>query len=405
MDTISSIGAENFLSFQKLDLKLGAFNALVGPNGAGKSNLLQIFQFLGDVARFDLIDALKQFGGYESLRFRGSGAKSGPVRLSLTGKITKYASEAAPDEYRLSFWPRFYMAIGDQKAAQRRVIHRNERIVLKRTAGRGRRITLSGNTLKIDNVGDTDQNTAGQLEIRGSATGLATLRRLGELYEASQVEELAQIFLQLRLFEINVDKARLPSETMYSERLSADGSNLASFLYWLRDKHPAVFSRLCSDMSQILPSFESFEFAEIGGADSAVRIDLREKGLSGFTPMARASYGTIRALALLAMLHDPNPPRLTCLEEVDHGLHPHALDLIVDRLREASSRTQIVLATHSPALVNRLKVEELIVAERDLTTGGTRIFRPSGSVVRRLSDETGYGLGELWFSGVLGGAL
>lgn len=93
------------------------------------------------------------------------------------------------------------------------------------------------------------------------------------------------------------------------------------------------------------------------------------------------------------------------MEEIDHGLHPHALDRIVDRLREASKKTQIILATHSPALVNRLRPEELIIVERDEKNGGTRIIRPDKELVRSLQDETGYGLGELWFSGSIGGSI
>ena len=92
---------------------------------------------------------------------------------------------------------------------------------------------------------------------------------------------------------------------------------------------------------------------------------LAEAGLSEPTPLAYASFGTIRLLAVLALLHDPNPPLLTCVEELDHGLHPYAFDRIVERMRIASRRTQFLIATHSPALVNRLDPSELIVCERD----------------------------------------
>lgn len=272
MLTISNVGAENFLSFQRLDLRLGPFNALVGPNGAGKSNLLQIFQFLGDVARLDLIDALRHFGGFDSIRFRGAGSKSGAVRLSLRGQITKYSSVAAPDEYRLTFWPHSYRT-GERADTFRRLIQRNETIVLKRTAGQGRRITLSGNTLTIgDDAARRAGNGKGQLDVRSSSTGLATIRRLGQQYEASQVEELAQIFLQLRLFEIDVEAARQPSLSLADESLNEDASNLASFLNWLRLTHLQIFQRLCADVSQVLPSFESFEFTELGGAGEAAII-------------------------------------------------------------------------------------------------------------------------------------
>ena len=69
-------------------------------------------------------------------------------------------------------------------------------------------------------------------------------------------------------------------------------------------------------------------------------------------------------LGLRALLYDPKPPALTCVEEIDYGLHPQALELLVERLREASARTQFLIATHSPAMANRLKPDELIICER-----------------------------------------
>ena len=110
-------------------------------------------------------------------------------------------------------------------------------------------------------------------------------------------------------------------------------------------------------------------------------------------------------MALFAMLNDPYPPKLTCIEEIDHGLHPHALDRLMLRLREASEKTQIVVATHSPALVNRLRIDELIIVERDEGTSATRVIRPNHQIFEDLRKETGYELGELWFSGALGGGL
>lgn len=130
-----------------------------------------------------------------------------------------------------------------------------------------------------------------------------------------------------------------------------------------------------------------------------------EHGLPGRTYLADASFGTIRALALLAMLHDPHPPMLTCVEEIDHGLHPHALDVIVERLRSAASRTQILVATHSPALVNRLDPHELIVCERENETGSSHIPAIDSDTIAEMVQESNLLPGELWFSGALGGGL
>ncbi len=103
----------------------------------------------------------------------------------------------------------------------------------------------------------------------------------------------------------------------------------------------------------MIPGLTKIHFRPIGGASEAVAVELEEEALRGRTPLADASYGSIRALALLAMLYDPAPPLLTCVEEIDHGLHPYVFDRLIERLREASERTQLLVVTHSPALVNR----------------------------------------------------
>ncbi|HET8683282.1 MAG TPA: AAA family ATPase [Micromonosporaceae bacterium] len=102
---------------------------------------------------------------------------------------------------------------------------------------------------------------------------------------------------------------------------------------------------------------------------------------------------------------DPEPPALTCVEEIDHGLHPQALELLVERLREASQRTQFLIATHSPEVADRLKPEELVVCERR-DDGSSVIPAVSTERVRQIVAESeGLPLGDLWFSGALGGDL
>jgi predicted ATPase len=121
---------------------------------------------------------------------------------------------------------------------------------------------------------------------------------------------------------------------------------------------------------------------------------LEEAGLRRATQLADASYGTVRLLGLLALLYDPYPPALTCIEEIDHGLHPQALELLVERLREASERSQFIIATHSPALADRLKPEELVVCER-LPDGSSAIPAISVTEVNAGPSSEGLPLGEL----------
>jgi predicted ATPase len=406
MKTIHEVTASNFLSFRNVTVRLNSLTVLVGPNGAGKTNFLRIFQFLGEVARRDLPPAIDQLGGVSQLRFR----RDPPVpqiKLSLQGVITANASLSALDEYNLTFREARMRTSTSELA--RRLVDRAETIIIKRTRGRGRRITLKGRNISIAQLQEPgitqDGASERKISVQADSSGLNMIRKLGDEYGAHQVEALAQVFEGLRLFEVDVDRVRQPASASNPNKLADDAGNLAAHLLWLSKSHKNIFDQICDDVRYVLPSFLEFRFTNIGGSDSSIRLDFSERHLSGYTPLARASYGTIRAIALFTMLNDPNPPRLTCLEEVDHGLHPHALDRLVERLRDASRRTQVIVATHSPALVNRISEDEIVIFERNSDDGSTRIVDLAPADIAEMKRASGYGLGELWFSGSLGGTL
>jgi predicted ATPase len=282
------------------------------------------------------------------------------------------------------------------------VLSRAERFTFKRTKAAGRRITIKGANLEILDPGKKAQRSPKLL--RSDSLGLSTLPRLAPHRGGKEVSQLAGLFSSFRVLDINVDKARQPSATADATPLRSDASNLAGFLLYL-SRDPERFELLQEDVRAFVPGVKAIHLRPIGGASEAVVIELAETALPGRTPLAEASYGTVRALALLAMLHDPNPPLLTCVEEIDHGLHPYVFDRLVERLRDASKRTQFLIATHSPAFVNRLSAEELIVCERDPETGASRIPAIPKKTVARMLKEVGDSmrLGELWFSDSLGG--
>ncbi len=295
-------------------------------------------------------------------------------------------------------------------------LRREEILLLKRTQGRGRRITLSGGRYEYENVSSPShrkpvegkgieglRNESG--EIQSEASALSVLRRIGSASDTKQVNQLAEVFEDLRLFDPDVNRARQPAFYRESKNfhLESDAGNLAQILNSFRQHAPDMLAAIENDIRSILPGFQRFEFRIIGGSEETVQVELIEAGLRGASPMARASFGTVRAIALFTMLRDPNPPRLTCLEEIDHGLHPHALEVLVERLREAASRSQIIVATHSPALVNWLDPSELLIFERDSINSSTRIIQLDPAEISKMEDASGYHLGELWFSGTLGG--
>jgi predicted ATPase len=418
MRSLLSIRAKNFLSLSDVDVELQELSVLVGPNGAGKSNLLKVIQFLGDTARYDLGPAINMHGGYDRLFFRGQQANPKPrirprIELGITGQVTANASANAPDEYMLKFW--------QQVLASDAVTQRREEFAFKRTAGRGRRITVEGNRVEIRKLlapsksstpggpKDTKEDAAQMsLSLISTSSALSTLPRLGRANGGEQINQLAELFTTFRVFEVDVARARAPSkyDQSVAPTLASDASNLAGFLQWLRTEHDEVFQQYVEDLRAIVPSIQSLRFVKLSGADdSGLLVQLKEHGLSDFTDLGEASFGTIRTMALLAMLHDPHPPRLTCVEEIDHGLHPHALDRIVERMRSASERTQLLVVTHSPALANRLQPKEIVVCERNYKVGASLIPAISSAKVQKMAQASGLLPGELWFSGALGGGL
>lgn len=275
-------------------------------------------------------------------------------------------------------------------------ISRRETLDVPAGAGRRRRIKVQDVQVLVDG-----EPSSVRLATR-QTSGLGTLARLGDNEFGSGPGELMRFLMDIRHLDPDVDAARRP-QRLDAAPLSDDAGNLASALYQLRELDPEAFGRLRGDLARCLPGLLSVEVAQIGGFTSSVVVQLHEAGVTMPIDLSDASYGTVRMLALLVALHDPDPPALTVIEEIDHGLHPYALDLLVDRMREASERTQIIAASHSPTLVNRLDASEIVVCDRDPGTGESIIPVVDADEIRRAVAGSGLDVGELWFSGVLDG--
>ncbi|MBZ4375063.1 AAA family ATPase [Corallococcus sp. AS-1-6] len=411
MRPLLELSAKNYKSLRAVTVRLGPLNVLVGPNGSGKTNLLDLIQFLGDSVREDLGPALDKRGGLEQVCFRGRDAASPPfgprIRIHVKANVTTHSHEDAPDEYVLNI-----SSVGGKRVRTREgsgtqpryIVRRSEQFTFKRVKGRGRRITINGSKVDLSETRGEKITTKSGPSLRSDSLGLSTLPRLAASSGGDEVRKVAELFSTFRVFDVDTRAARLPSPVNSAPTLQADASNLAAFLNYLSQDEER-FERLQEDARAIVPGLVRIHFRKVAGAEEAVAVELEESGLRGHTSLAEASFGTVRALALLALLYDPQPPMLTCVEEIDHGFHPYVFDRLVERLRMASERTQLLIATHSPSLVNRLSADELIVCERDTATGASIIPAADPEDVRAMEERADgrMGLGELWFTGSLGG--
>lgn len=367
------IAVKDFRSLADVDVGFGAFSVLVGPNGSGKSNLLHVLRFVADSAREDLTVALRHHGGFE--RLHRSASAAGPMSLRLETVVTEHASDRALDSYTLELTPTGQTSL-DSAAS----LARQETFLHKRNAGQGRRKGFQTSGRDLIAAGE---DRSGQPSITPKAksllglsdaetSGLAATRMIESKDIGPGPRQFVDFLSEIYYLDPQVDLARKPARRTEAG-IDAKGSNLASALLNLKKRDSDAFTALVRDMRGCLPGMTDITTDDIGGATEQVVVQLHEAGISRPIDLADASFGTVRLLTILTALHEPNPPRLLIIEEVDHGLHPYALDVLAERMRAASTRMQIIAASHSPTFVNRLEAEELIICDRDPETGESEI--------------------------------
>ncbi len=388
---LKSVRLDGFLSFapDSPQIDLEPLNVLIGPNGSGKSNLIEAIELL-HATPTALADAIRYGGGIREWLWKGEGSE-GSAEIDVVVK----GDPPIPDlRYRLAFAPS-----GQRTEVVDEAIEETERRddsakdvyfyyrfqdgrpVLNARAIQGDRVTRS---LRREDL-KPDESVLSQ---RKDPDSYPEVTWLGEQFGRMQTFREWSFGRSAPLRQ--PQPADLPSWPLLT-----DARNLVLLLNEIEHGDTAAeFGRM---LRLFLPRYERFSTRIQGGT---VQLYLHEEGLRHPIPAARLSDGTLRFLAILALLLSPSPPPLICIEEPELGLHPDAVALLADLLIDASARTQLIVTTHSDALVSGLSehLRSVLVCEH---RGGT--------VIRRLDPEPlaswleGYRLGEVWRIGELGG--
>jgi predicted ATPase len=177
-----------------------------------------------------------------------------------------------------------------------------------------------------------------------------------------------------------------------------DGEDLVTCLYEMREVEPDRFEAVEDALRAAFPGFERLTFPPVAAGTMAMT--WKEQNFPSGFYTHRLSEGVLRFLWLVTLLQSDALPEVTLLDEPEVGLHPQLLSLFAELLREASQRSQIVVATHSDRLVRFLSPKEVLVA--DLTAEGLTILTWADSLdVDKWLDE--YTLDQVWAMGRLGG--
>ncbi len=381
---LREIKPRNLLSFgpQTEPLALHSLNVLIGPNGSGKSNLIDVISLLR--ASPDDIRAVVRLGG-------GVGEwvwKGAPREPASVEAVVSNPRGNQPLRHHISFraQDQAFTLVDERIENERAYAPRDHPYFYYQYQG-GRPVL---------NVAGTERRLARE-SVEPDKSILAQ-RRDPETYP--EVSYLADVYAGIRIYREwtfgRNSVFREPQRAdMRNDRLEEDFSNLGLFLNYLRGSPPAK-TDLITALRDLYEGLDDFDVHVRAGT---VQVFFQE---GNFTiPATRLSDGTLRYLCLMAILCDPEPPPLLCIEEPELGLHPDILPKVADRLVKASERTQLIVTTHSDILVDAMseRPEAIVVCEK----------HGSQSDMKRLEQKElshwleAYRLGELWTRGELGG--
>jgi len=382
---LRQVSLRNLLSFgpdtEPLDLE--NLNILIGPNGAGKSNLIEAISLMRAAP-----------GGIRSIVRRGGGAgewiwKGGKGLPACIDFVMDNPQGSQPLRHVLSFRED---AMGFRLEDER---------IENETADKGEiepyfYYRFNEGHPMVNTIQEKKRSLAHEtVDVERS---ILAQRRDPELYP--ELNHLAEIYEKVRIyrewaFGRNAVFREPQKADMRNDRLEEDFSNLGLFLNRLR-RTPKAKAAILESLCDLYDGVTDFDVSIEGGT---VQVFFTEGDF--VIPATRLSDGTLRYLCLLAILVDPSPPSLICIEEPELGLHPDILPKLADLMVAASERTQLIVTTHSDILVDAMteRPETVVVCEKH--DGMTRMQRLDATELRVWLDK--YRLGELWTKGEIGG--
>jgi predicted ATPase len=388
MRIMKEIRPRNLLSFgpSTEPIALESLNVLIGPNGSGKSNLVEAVSLLRS-APGDIRAVIRRGGGVGNWIWKGE-----PDGVASLDAVISYPHGSLPLRHVLAFQEdNQTFRLVDERIENESSYSGYEKPYFYYSY-------QHGNPVINVRTGERDEQRKLKPETVEKDQSILAQRRDPETYP--EISYLAEIYEKIKIyrewyFGRNAIFREPQRADMRNDRLEEDFSNLGLFLNRLR-RHPKAKNAILEALHDLYEGLDDFDVSIDGGA---VQVFFTE---GDFTiPATRLSDGTLRYICLLAILCDPTPPPLICIEEPELGLHPDILPKVADLLNAASERTQLIVTTHSDILVDAMteRPEAVLVCEKH--HGQTEIGRLDGKKLEEWLK--GYRLGELWTRGALGG--
>ena len=366
---ITRVALKNYKSIAACDVQLRPLMFLVGPNGAGKSNFLDSLRFVADALGSSLDHAIRDRGRIDDVHRR-------------SGERPKYFSICLDFTLSEGFTGHYAFRINDLTRGKYKV--QTEECVLRSTQHDTQEdyFYVKNGTVTKTNMEVAPAAAKDRLYLV-NASGLKEFR---PVYEA---------FSRMGFYSLNLDKIKDLQAPDPGDLLTRDGSNLASVFKQLS---PSVKGRIKEYLAAIVPSVDKIEARKYGPKEALVFTQNVTRSEDPQRFLANnMSDGTLRALGILVALFQGNydPKKrvlLVGIEEPESALHPAAAGVLLDALREAADKTQIIITSHSPDLLDDkdLAVESILAVEaRNGTTTIAHVHEAGRSAVHDRLYTTG----------------
>jgi predicted ATPase len=385
---IRHLAPKNLLSFgpDNAGIELKALNLFIGPNGSGKSNLIEAIGLMRSTPR-NLRDTIREGGGVAEWIWKG-----GPKEAASVEWVVRNPESKMPLRHVVAF-----------RADAQRFCLDDERVEDAQKLSGKKGLSYyhgykDGEPVAAYIVNESDERGLAEAPTKPDRSILAQLRdpfRYPELSWLAQSYEKVRIYREW-VFGRNAVFREPQKADMRNDVLEEDFSNLGLFLSRIGSRFPVTKKAILNGLKHLYEGVTDFNVHTEGGT---VQVFFTEGDF--VIPATRLSDGTLRYLCLLAILCDPEPPPLICIEEPELGLHPDILPKVADLLRAASERTQLIVTTHSDILVDAMTEipEAVVVCSKQ--QGQTTMERLNPDALSKWLKK--YRLGQLWTKGEIGG--
>ena len=375
----NDLSIRGFRRLFDVQLLLRPLSVMIGANGTGKTSVLDVFSLLAKSAQGKLSESISELSGLSSiltydraeelqLAIAMLDAPHGLLEYSLT--LRPQAASYAITEERLCEHISGYMKVFDH-------------------------IDSHGDDVKYFEV-DQNKEVRPNWKHKPFETSLYQVPKMFQQPEEFRNRLASSTFYHA----LNVDPrspVRLPQPMQPATLPGRNGEDLISCLFYLRETDRNRFEAIEDALRAAFPRFDRLDFPPV--AAGTLALAWRETGFSKPMYMHQLSEGTLRFMWLATLLQSPGLTALTLLDESEVSLHPELLGLLADLMREASNRTQLVVATHSDRLIRFLQPKEVVVMDSDEDGMTTMKWADDLDLDAWLKD---FSLDELWSNGTLG---